>query len=450
MLHSLRKCTVTLCLVGILWLLLGCDLSSAQKAIYESSDGRVIVHTANPKPEDIERDGFTFLVDLDLPTDNLEEGDGYRVWIIPYRHSSPDYPGEGFISPWYYSSSVLPAHASNISRGGWLGYVDTNDDYIPLRRGTVESWRIIVDRWDSSQSENIGYLQDSFDYVVTETEGGSSGTLTSEQQQNLAIEFLNALNFCYTMMQIHQPSGITLSVDNSTLTFTDYTLSSYYDTAMSAGSLGTTTYIGSGSVFNGTMSGNYESTTGISTTIADMTITDSDIPGGSVTIAMNLSIDNTNTVDSFTMALNGTAIDTVAASTYVNLQINSDIWNSDIWLDFIFGEPGTIEATQSVNSTVRYTLEEDEIHWITFAAASGTSYVLQTLYDDDNLDTVMTLRSPGGVPVATNDDNEDIESYTPYSKITFRANTTGTFYVGILGYAGAAGSYWLSITTAAD
>lgn len=278
----------------------------------------------------------------------------------------------------------------------------------------------------------------------SETEGGSSGTLTSEQQQNLAIEFLNALNF--TMMQIHQPSGITLSVDNSTLTFTDYTLSSYYDTAMSAGSLGTTTYIGSGSVFNGTMSGNYESTTGISTTIADMTITDSDIPGGSVTIAMNLSFDtNTNTVDSFTMALNGTAIDTVAASTYFNLQ-----FNSDIWLDIIFGETGTIEATQSVNSTIRYTLEEDEIHWITFAAASGTSYVLQTLDDSDDLDTVMTLRSPGGVPVATNDDNEDIESYTHYSKITFRANTTGTFYVGILDYAGAAGSYWLSITTAAD
>lgn len=170
MLHSLRKCTVTLCLVGILWLLLGCDLSSAQKAIYESSDGRVIVHTANPKPENIERDGFTFLVDLDLPTDNLEEGDGYRVWIIPYHHSSPDYPGEGFISPWYYSSSVLSAHTSNISRGGWLGYVDTNDDYISLRRGTVESWRIVVVRWDSSQSENIAYHQDLFDYVVTETQ----------------------------------------------------------------------------------------------------------------------------------------------------------------------------------------------------------------------------------------------------------------------------------------
>jgi hypothetical protein len=116
----------------------------------------------------MEEDGFTFLIDLDLPTDNLEEGDGYRVWIIPYRNSSPDYPEEGFISPWYYSSSVLPASTSNISRGGWLGYVDTNDEYISLRRGTVESWRIIVARWDSSQSENIGYLQDSFDYVVTE------------------------------------------------------------------------------------------------------------------------------------------------------------------------------------------------------------------------------------------------------------------------------------------
>jgi hypothetical protein len=167
MIHAIRRCIIFVLLVGVLFILFSCDLLFQKQSIFEDLEGGIVVHTANPIPANIESDGFTFLVDLNLPSHILSPNDGYRVWIIPKEYLSPDYPGQAYMSPWYYASSVLSPNSRNIKRGGWLGYFDNGNNYRDLRRGSVTSWYIIVEIWDSSLAKNVDYYQSSFDYLVT-------------------------------------------------------------------------------------------------------------------------------------------------------------------------------------------------------------------------------------------------------------------------------------------
>lgn len=276
---------------------------------------------------------------------------------------------------------------------------------------------------------------DSIDAPVTDssgTGGGASGTLTSAQRQTIAEEFLIAVTYTFSLHT--QPIDITVSSDFATVTFDNYALPSNYDAAVGATSFGIPEFIGTGSSFSGTVVQTEESETTTTSTI-DMTVTDVAIPGGSVRIVMTLTV-STSSVE-MTLTVDGETVDTAAT-----VAVYSDLMDDDL-IDYAFGITGDVEAIHDIGTTSTYSLAEDEIHWITFSASAGTTYTIQTSDVGDDLDTAMTLRNAGGDMIATNDDDE----LSLYSKITFTASASGTYYIGIIEYGGAAGSYQLSITT---
>lgn len=124
------------------------DDQNSEEFIHQNSDKSIVVISANPKPEDISSDGFTFTVSIDLPTNHY----GYCVWIYPASY----YPSSaGF---WYKASEILPPKSSNIIRGGWLF---ENSDIKEI----VNTWFIQVSRRNSDGSMESIYKAE-FSYRV--------------------------------------------------------------------------------------------------------------------------------------------------------------------------------------------------------------------------------------------------------------------------------------------
>ena len=144
---------------------------TAYMPVYQNSDGSVRVIEADPMPASL-TDGYTFRVELDLPNDDLDTEDGYRVWVRPLVYEYPsDLPDGATGAYWYDPSGVLVPTASDLLRGGWLGYLDSDDVFHGLESGTVSTWRVTVNRWDADggedgTGENLDYLTDSFDHLV--------------------------------------------------------------------------------------------------------------------------------------------------------------------------------------------------------------------------------------------------------------------------------------------
>ena len=108
--------------------------------------------------------------------------------------------------------------------------------------------------------------------------------LTEGEVETIAQEF--ALAIGYTLAQEEMPSGIT--GDENNLTFTNYTLPSTYDSEAAASPYGKIpTYIGSGSVFNGTMT-QTESDTTMSVDM-EMRVSDPEIPGEEATVEVEVA-----------------------------------------------------------------------------------------------------------------------------------------------------------------
>jgi len=116
--------------------------------IHQNSDKSITVVSANPKPDDLAEDGFTFNVSIDLPADQ----DGYLVWIYPASY----YPSTA--AYWYKSSTLVFPKSSNIIRGGWL--VDSSDF-----TEVVDTWFIVVAIRNSEGSTETIY-EAEFSYRV--------------------------------------------------------------------------------------------------------------------------------------------------------------------------------------------------------------------------------------------------------------------------------------------
>ncbi|MGE4583295.1 MAG: hypothetical protein AB7C91_01465 [Sphaerochaeta sp.] len=145
------KKRIILISIALIIFLSGCDSvlqfftgsnDEEQKSyIYQSDDKSVTVVSANPKPADINKDGFTFNVSLNLPYN----ANGYYVWIIPEDFYSPDVlPGE-VDACWYLPSRRYSATSNDVIGGGWLSsYNSSTRKFTHIRVGIIYTWNIIV------------------------------------------------------------------------------------------------------------------------------------------------------------------------------------------------------------------------------------------------------------------------------------------------------------------
>ncbi len=120
---------------------------------------------------------------------------------------------------------------------------------------------------------------------------------------------------------------------------------------------------------------------------------------------------------------------------------------------------GTVSSLDAVpgNATTGYRLEPGsyvdnaidtigDSDWFAISLTAGQTYIFsvlpRTLTDNADLqDSVLTLRSDGGVQIASNDDA--IGSFLG-SEIVYTPTASGTFYLDVTGYAASTGGYLLS------
>jgi hypothetical protein len=140
-----------------------CDLLPSTRNIFEGMDGRIVVHTANPLPDDIGDEGFTFLVNIDLPDSTKK----YGIFISPEKFSTSSVPPGAPIYGWCHPSPMYPSVCDNIEAGGWIGYRNSSNVFVKLTKGTVEKWELNVNIWDSINEKYVAYYNGYFDYLVS-------------------------------------------------------------------------------------------------------------------------------------------------------------------------------------------------------------------------------------------------------------------------------------------
>jgi hypothetical protein len=147
---------------SVLQFFTGSNDEEQKSYIYQSDDKSVTVVSANPKPADINKDGFTFNVSLKLPYN----ANGYYVWIMPDSYTSPSFPIGESKGYWYKSSKRYSATETNIVCGGWLcSYNDTTDTFTYIREGTVFTWNMVIKRINADLSTTL-ILDEEFAYKV--------------------------------------------------------------------------------------------------------------------------------------------------------------------------------------------------------------------------------------------------------------------------------------------
>ncbi len=87
--------------------------------------------------------------------------------------------------------------------------------------------------------------------------------------------------------------------------------------------------------------------------------------------------------------------------------------------------------------------EEGDEDWVSFTPVSGTTYVIETLLSDVNVDTYLNLYNSSIELITSDDDGGDDN----FSKITYTADSSDTLYIKVSGYnPSITGNYILSIT----
>lgn len=137
---STRKLVSIISIMVLALLATGCDSSAQSGFIFQNPEGTVTVEKANPIPENVGSDGFTFIVSFDLPY----IPDGYDIVILPSEFSCTEQP-ESTIHSWGWCRSPSDPSLSQgtLNRGGWLCYRD-QDNNVDLSSGVVETWSLFV------------------------------------------------------------------------------------------------------------------------------------------------------------------------------------------------------------------------------------------------------------------------------------------------------------------
>jgi hypothetical protein len=134
--------------------------------IFMTADRSIVVRSALPGMDGRDHTLFQFTADLDLPSKPLDQGDGYRVWIIPYTYHLSTRT-EGGVTAHYAGSVVLAPHAENVIRGGWVYWHRSDGRTDWTVGGRVATWELAVEKWDADSGVNTEYEKHYFDFTVT-------------------------------------------------------------------------------------------------------------------------------------------------------------------------------------------------------------------------------------------------------------------------------------------
>lgn len=104
---------------------------------------------------------------------------------------------------------------------------------------------------------------------------------------------------------------------------------------------------------------------------------------------------------------------------------------------FGFRETATVSGGADLD---RYEVQLEAGKFYTFKLAAGADYATDyTAVPAGEIDTILRLRNAGGTLLASNDDNSFPSDIS--SGFSFLAQTTGTYYLDVTGYAGQTGGY---------